>query len=130
MYGSHCYEARKESTAMKKSRFLAAVFGFSLLSAIVFGFGGPAAHAQDFIAPTVFQAAGPDAASIQGTVNAYRAELGNPDNLNNPGPLPSGRREINWDGGGADTTTAPVTPFNVFLNSRGGQFTTRGIGLS
>ena len=25
-----------------------------------------------------------------------------------------------------DTTTAPVTPFNVFLNTRGGQFTTLG----
>ena len=29
-----------------------------------------------------------------------------------------------------DTTTAPVTPFNVFLNTRGGQFTTPGTGLS
>jgi hypothetical protein len=27
-------------------------------------------------------------------------------------------------------TTAPVTPFNVFLNTRGSQFTTPGIGLS
>jgi len=44
--------------------------------------------------------------------------------------LPSGRREINWDGGGADTTTAPVTPFDVFLNTRGARFTTRGTGLS
>ena len=41
----------------------------------------------------------------------------------------SGRREINWDGGGASTTTAPVTPFNVFLNTRGAQFTTPGTGL-
>jgi hypothetical protein len=55
------------------------------------------------------------------------------NNMNNQGPLPltSGRREINWDGGGANTTTdAPVTPFNVFLNNRGGQFTTPGVGLS
>ena len=44
---------------------------------------------------------------------------------------PTGRREINWDGGGStDTTTPPVTPFNVFLNTRGGQFTTPGEGLS
>ena len=28
------------------------------------------------------------------------------------------------------TTTAPVTPFNVFLNTRGAQFTTPGLGLS
>jgi hypothetical protein len=66
---------------------------------------------RDFVPPMVFQAAGPSAASIQGTVDEYRAALGAP-NGNNPGPLPSGRREINWDGvGGTDTTTtAPVTP--------------------
>lgn len=85
---------------------------------------------KDFVAPTVFQAAGPNSASIQSTVDAFRSALGNPNNGNAPGPLVSGRREINWDGGGADTTTAPVTPFNVFLNTRGGQFTTPGIGLS
>ena len=95
-----------------------------------------AAYAQGntpnyFVPPAVFQAAGPTAASIQGTVDAYRAALGAPNNANNAGPLASGRREINWDGGGADdTTTAPVTPFNVFLNTRGGQFTTPGTGLS
>lgn len=94
------------------------------------------AHAQDnttkdFVAPTVFQAAGPDAASIQSSVDAFRAALGNPNNGNAPGPLATGRREINWDGGGGvDATTAPVTPFNTFLNTRGAQFTTPGIGLS
>ena len=78
----------------------------------------------------VFQAAGPNTASIQSAVDAFRAALGNP-NGNAAGPLPSGRREINWDGGGGvDATTGPVTPFNVFLNTRGGQFTTPGIGLS
>lgn len=86
---------------------------------------------RDFAAPTVFQAAGPTVASIQSSVDAFRAALGNPNNGNATGPLASGRREINWDGGGAnDTTTAPVTPFNVFLNTRGGQFTTPGTGLS
>src|SRR6266496_5429835 len=84
----------------------------------------------DFVAPTVFQAAGPNAASIQSSVDAFRDALGNPNN-GNAGSLGTGRREINWDGGGAnDTTTAPVTPFNVFLNTRGSQFTTPGIGLS
>jgi hypothetical protein len=82
------------------------------------------------VPPIIFQAAGPTSESIQSTVDAYRAALGDPNNANNPGPLASGRREINWDGGGADNTTAPVTPFNVFLNTRGGQFTTLGIGLS
>ena len=86
---------------------------------------------RDFVAPTVFQAAGPTVASIQSSVDAFRTALGNPNNGNAPGPLASGRREINWDGGGAnDTTTAPVTPFNVFLNTRGSQFTTPGTGLS
>ena len=32
--------------------------------------------------------------------------------------------------GNNDTTTAPVTPFNMFLNTRGAQFTTPGTGLS
>jgi hypothetical protein len=87
--------------------------------------------ARNFVAPTVFQAAGPTVASIQSSVDAFRAALGNPNNGNAVGPLLTGRREINWDGGGAnDTTTAPVTPFNVFLNTRGGQFTTPGTGLS
>ena len=81
-------------------------------------------------AQVVFQAAGPTAASIQATVDAFRAALGNPDNVNNLAPQPSGRREINWDGGGSTDTTPPVTPFNVFLNIRGAQFTTPGTGLS
>jgi hypothetical protein len=82
--------------------------------------------------PVVFQAAGTNAVSIQSTVDAFRARLGDPNNLNNPGPLKNGRREINWDGGNPNVldTTAPVTPFNVFLNTRGSQFTTPGIGLS
>ena len=112
---------------MKKPLLLTVVVAFSLLSILVPALVGPAAHAQ----PAVFQAAGPAANSIQGAVDAFRAALGNPNNGNNPGPLATGRREINWDGGGNnDTTTAPVTPFNVFLNTRGGQFTTRGQGLS
>ena len=88
------------------------------------------AHAQG--TPLVFQAAGPTAASIQTSVDAFRAALGNPNNGNNPGPLQNGRREINWDGGNPNVldTTAPVTPFNVFRNTRGSQFTTPGLGLS
>ena len=112
---------------MEKPLLLTVVVAFGLLSILVSALVGPAAHAQ----PAVFQAAGPTAESIQGAVDEFRAALGEPDNANNPGPLATGRREINWDGGGNnDTTTAPVTPFNVFLNTRGGQFTTRGRGLS
>ena len=90
------------------------------------------AHAQgNQKPPIVFQAAGPDAASIQGAVDAFRASLGD-NNLNNPGPLQKGRREINWDGGNTTVldTTPPVNPFVVFLNTRGSQFKTRGLGLA
>jgi hypothetical protein len=85
----------------------------------------------NFVPPAVFQAAGPTASSIQSTVDEFRAALGDPNNGNNPGPLQMGRREINWDGGGNNfATTPPVTPFDVFLNTRGGRFTTPGVGLS
>lgn len=122
---------------MKKYASLAFAAAFGLLSITVPITNRHAAHAQknttkDFVPPTVFQAAGPNVASIQSSVDAFRAALGNPINGNNAGPLTTGRREINWDGaGGADTsTTVPVTPFNVFLNTRGSQFTTPGVGLS
>jgi hypothetical protein len=81
------------------------------------------AHAQ-----VVFQAAGPTAEAIQGAVDGFRAALG--DNNGNMAGQPAGRREINWDGGGSDATTAPVTPFNVFLNTRGAQFLSQRDGLS
>lgn len=85
---------------------------------------------RDFVAPIVFQAAGPNAASIQNTIEEYRTALGGGNN-GNDGHHPDGRREINWDGGGNNnTTSAPVTPFNTFLNTRGAQFTTPGTGLS
>ena len=61
--------------------------------------------------------------SIRPTVLTFRNMLGDPNNLNNPGPLGSGRREINWDGGGPATTVSP-TPFNFFQNIRGALFTT------
>jgi Divergent InlB B-repeat domain len=92
--------------------------------------GGDDRH-RHFVSPAVFQAAGPTASSIQSTVDAFRAALGDPNNGNNPGPLASGRREINWDGGGNNVTAdKPATPFIVFLNTRGAQFTTPGVGLS
>jgi hypothetical protein len=78
----------------------------------------------------VFQAAGPTAASIQSTIDEFRAALGEPVNGNAPGPLDNGRREINWDGGGGVATTAPApTPFTGFLNTRGALFGTVGTGF-
>jgi hypothetical protein len=123
---------------MKGSRLSVALVTTGLI--VVLSADG-VAHAQGntstaFVPPLVFQAAGPTADSIQGTVDAYAAALGEPDNGIGPNNLdpsgePIGRRKINWDGGGANTDTdTPVTPFNNFLNARGAQFTTPGTGLS
>ena len=81
-------------------------------------------------AVSMFSEAGANALAIQATVDLYRAALGEPNNANNAGPLGAGRREINWDGGGATDGTAPETPFVVFQNTRGGTFTTPGTGLT
>jgi hypothetical protein len=86
----------------------------------------PAGNAQQV---TVFQAAGPNAASIQGTFDSFRSALGGNNNLNIPGPITGGRREINWDGGGATATAVGGTPFDVFLNTRGNRSTTPGTGF-
>src|SRR5262245_40866601 len=126
-----------EHVIMKRPVLLTHVLAFGLLFITSLIPICQAAHAQGNTPknfdppPFVFQAAGPTADSIQSTVDAFRAALGN-TNLNNTEPLYSGRSEINWDGGNTTnvTTTDPVTPFNVFLNTRGAQFTTPGIGLS
>jgi hypothetical protein len=116
---------RSKQSVIKSASTVIAAFGLlSMLLAV-----SESAHAQG--TPLVFQAAGPDATSIQGTVDAFRAVLGD-NNLNNPGPIQKGRREINWDGGNPNllVTTAPVNPFLTFLNTRGSQFKTPGLGLS
>src|SRR5262245_39379006 len=83
---------------------------------------------RDFVPPTVFQSAGPTTTSIQGSVDQFRVALGGVNNANNPGPILTGRREINWDGGGAATTVSP-TPFSGFQNNRGALFATQGTGF-
>ncbi len=67
--------------------------------------------------------------SIQSTVDAFRAALGDPNNGNNAGPLASGRREINWDGGNATTSTSNPSPLTTFTNTRGSTYTTAGTGF-
>jgi hypothetical protein len=79
--------------------------------------------------PIVFQAAGPTGASILSMVDAFRASIGGVNNANTAGPLAEGRREINWDGGGSTATAPAPTPFDGFLVTRGGRFTTRGTGF-
>jgi hypothetical protein len=59
---------------------------------------------------TIFSASGNDASDIQGTVDTFRAALGNPDNGNGP-PSATGHREINWNGGGSTGHLARGTPF-------------------
>jgi hypothetical protein len=80
--------------------------------------------------PVVRQAAGANAAAIQGAVDQFRADLGGPSNGNAVGTQPAGRREINWDGGGATAPSAIIpTPMPTF-QSRGATFFTPGTGFS
>jgi len=80
--------------------------------------------------PTVFQAAGPNASSIQSAVDEFRVALGaNNGATPPPQPLTTGRREINWDGGGSTATTVTPTPLDTFLVGRGARFTTPGAGF-
>jgi hypothetical protein len=80
--------------------------------------------------PVLFESSGANAAAIQATVDSFRAlGAGAPNNANNPGPLATGRREINWDGGGATTTATAGPSFAAFKNTRGALFTTSGTGF-
>ena len=112
---------------MKKSILLTAVTALGLLSLIVPVLGRQEQVDAD-LTPLVFQAAGPTIGSIQGSVDAFRVALGVINNGNAAGPLDSGRREINWDGGGVATTQS-ATPFTGFLGNRGALYTTPGTGF-
>jgi Calx-beta domain len=72
-------------------------------------------------------AAGSDPASIQSAIDAFRADLGNPNNAGGP-PAAAGRREINWDG--APDGASDPNPFagGGFLG-RGVLFATPGTGF-
>lgn len=84
-------------------------------------------------APTDFLAAGPNAASIQTTVDNFRNALGAlnaPDGVNHP----DGRRQINWDAAPdaiSDPNPFPGDFFNTDFapRARGMSFTTNGSGL-
>ena len=121
---------------MKKQLFLTrvAVFGFPLILALVSVCqAAQAQNPNDFTPPAVFQAAGTTTDSIQSTVDAFRVALDNTNTNNNnkQGPLTSGHREINWDGGSKAnlTTTFSGNPFDGFLVTRGALFTTDGSGF-
>ena len=74
---------------------------------------------------TIREATGPNAAAIQATVDAFRNDLGAPNNGNTPGTQPTGRREINWDGGGNDAAALAANAFAA----RGAIFLTPGSGF-
>src|SRR4051794_34919744 len=93
------------------------LFRSSTVAAVALASALPAAASA---APQVFQAAGPNAAAIQGTVDAFRNALGTL-NANEPGSGGSGRREINWDGVPdefSDPNPFPPDFFNANLSGR------------
>jgi hypothetical protein len=108
---------------------VAALAVLSFIASIPINGAAQAGNTKAFVAPVVFQAAGPNVASVLGIVEQFRVALGGANNLNAPGPLVSGRREINWDGGGSSATALAPTPFTGFLTSRGALFNTDGEGF-
>jgi len=84
-----------------------------------------------FAVPVVEQASGANAAAIQASIDAFRADLGGSLNPNVAGSFASGRREINWDGvpdGFAAPNSLPSNFFNV-NSPRGAIFSTPGTGF-
>src|SRR5438876_10841299 len=79
-------------------------------------------------APTVISATG----DITAKVVEYRALLGDPSNGGAAGEQPTGRREINWDGAGANPfnnrNDFPADFFNTTVKA-GAVFTTPGTGF-
>lgn len=120
---------------MKRNMFFTAGLGFVLLAILVSlplrnvrgqeGASAVAATTTDFVAPIVFQAAGPTSASIQNTIAEYRLALGGVNN-GNGGAQGAGRREINWDGGSTVNlaTTISPNPFAGFQVTRGALLST------
>lgn len=63
-----------------------------------------------------------DFGAILDTVDAFRAAIGGVNNGNAAGPFPTGRREINWDGGGTNAPPLVNMPKDLFLNNRGASY--------
>jgi hypothetical protein len=119
---------------MKKSMFLttgAAVLVLAVLVSVPVrrAYGQDAVPvsleaATDFVAPIVFQAAGPSVASIQNSITEFRIVLGD-QNKDIEGPKDAGRREINWDGPASNLETAiGPNPLRNFLTNRGALIST------
>jgi hypothetical protein len=92
-----CQPAADEGDAPMISRMEAYCAAIPVLVAVVMPMSGRRR-------PDRLRGGGPDATSIHATVNDFRAAAAKPNNGNAPGPLFTGRRAINWDGGGQATT--------------------------
>jgi len=68
------------------------------------------------------------AGDIAPLVEQYRQLLGEANNGSAPGPLPSGRREINWDGIPDEKAAPAFLPYDIFRN-RGAILRTPGRGV-
>jgi hypothetical protein len=70
------------------------------------------------------------ASSVQLTIDTFRTAIGGVNNGAVASSFDGGRREINWDGGGATTATVTaVSTLSGFTNARGATFTTPGTGF-
>lgn|SRR5574341_338716 len=114
-------------TAQRCMNYLAPMFAICLLA--LAAPGATLAQESPFV---VYSAAGPVASSIAPVINAFRNVLGG-NNGNAVGSQPGGRREINWDGGGAAAPAtafpSPMTTFNTPPLTRGAVFTTPDTGF-
>jgi hypothetical protein len=105
--------------------------GTNTLRIAVVNCGGPAVldfEATVVVGRPILRVFG-ETGDIGPALTDLRTMLGSPLNGGDPGPLPVGRREINWDGVPAALTNVPTFPPDFFKNSRGAIFSTPGTGL-
>ena len=75
----------------------------------------------------VFEISG-DASNLQSVVDGFRASFSGANNGNLPGPLASGRREVNWEAGNPPLNM-PGSYFNTSPQTRGLMLSTPGSGF-
>jgi len=95
---------------------------------VMFGVFCLASAGAAWAGPVVREGSGPTAASIQAAVDRFRADLG-PNNGVVAGSQPGGRREINWDGGGAAAAPTFDGPVLTRFVPRGARIVTFGTGF-
>ncbi len=79
--------------------------------------------------PVIREATGANAAAIQAAVDAFRNDVGNPNNGNTTPTQAGGRREINWDGGGESAVAQIFQNPQTNFQARGAIFTTPGTAM-